>query len=89
VKEDIEKAVEPQVLLKKRLLADPNSAFGTAMVKELAAWKQYNNETFQRLRAELKNIKGFNIRDLDSAIRDRIKQEDARAARHRKRRSKS
>jgi phage/plasmid primase-like uncharacterized protein len=89
VKEDIEKAVEPQVLFEKHLLADPHSAHGDAIVKELAAWSQLDKVFYEDLLARLKR-KGVRIRELERAVKNSIEEDAAKvaAAARRKRRVK-
>jgi putative DNA primase/helicase len=75
VEEDIARAVEPQVLLEKRLLADPHSAHSKLIVEELAAWRQLDRVFYEKLLAELKR-KGVRQRPLEIAV----KRAKARAA---------
>jgi phage/plasmid primase-like uncharacterized protein len=79
VKEDIDNAMEPQVLLEQRLLGDPYSAHGEAMVEELAKWKQTDAPFYERL---LENLKDAGIRkgELDRAVKHVIKVAAAKAA---------
>jgi phage/plasmid primase-like uncharacterized protein len=84
VREDIKKAVEPEVLFEKRLIAEPQSAHSDANIRELAAWKQCNEVVYQKIRARLLEKKRANIRELDKAVKARI-EHDAAKARARKR----
>ena len=77
VSEDIDNAVEPEILFEQRLLAEPQSAHGEANLRELAAWKQHNEVVYQKIRAKLMERKRANIRELDKAIK-RIEQDAAK-----------
>lgn len=69
VKAAINKASEPTELLQQLLLADPHSAHGDEMVKQLAALKQHDTVAYERLLAELKKAK-VRIRPLEREIKD-------------------
>lgn len=84
VKEDIERAVGPQILLEQKLVADPHSAHSDVMIGELAAWKRQDPVIYERLLAKLKKT-GVRIRDLDSAIKNKIREDAAKEARERAR----
>jgi hypothetical protein len=87
VKEDVGTAVEPQILLQNRLLADPQSAHSDANVKELAASRQLDKVFYEKLLAQLKK-KGVRIRELERAVKNRIEEDAANlaAAAHQKHR---
>jgi phage/plasmid primase-like uncharacterized protein len=79
VKQLIDDAAPPQALLERRLLDDPHSAHGDAMVEELAAWKQKDAPFYEKLLAQLKK-KGVRVRELDGAVKNTIKRAAAKAA---------
>ena len=57
VQEDIAAAVEPDVLMEKMLLAEPNSAFRPAWIQGLAALRQRDLARYEELLAKLKKAK--------------------------------
>jgi phage/plasmid primase-like uncharacterized protein len=79
VREDIDKAVEPQTLLEERLLAAPHTAHGDAMIEELAAWKQQDVPFYEKLLERLSKA-GARKGELDRAVKTWIKQAAAKAA---------
>jgi putative DNA primase/helicase len=68
VKEDIENAVEPNTLLERLLLADPQTAHSAAMVRQLAELKQNDPVRYETLIANLKT-KHVRIRPLEQSIK--------------------
>jgi phage/plasmid primase-like uncharacterized protein/predicted transcriptional regulator len=79
VKACIDAAVEPDVLLEQRLLADPHSAHASAMVKELAGLKQHDPARYENLLAKLKKA-GIRAAVLDRNVNAVIKADAARRA---------
>jgi phage/plasmid primase-like uncharacterized protein len=84
VREDIDNAVQPQALLEQRLLADPHSAHGDAMVAELAAWQQQDRPYYEQLLGKLKKV-GVRLRELDQQVKKSIEVAAAKAAAARER----
>jgi phage/plasmid primase-like uncharacterized protein len=84
VREDIEAAVEPNQLLEEVLLADPQSAHGEAMLKQLLQVREQDREHYEKLLFKLK-AEGVRTGELDRAVKAESKRAAARqAAAHRR-----
>jgi hypothetical protein len=68
VKATVDAAYEARAFLEWLLLSDPHAAHGSAMVKELAAWRQLDPVFYERLLLKLKG-KHVRIGELDRAVK--------------------
>ncbi len=73
------KAIEPNAVIERMLADDPHTAFGEAMVQELAGLKQHDLVFYEKLVLQLKN-KDIRIRELDGAVKKAVSKLAARHA---------